>query len=249
MEQHSTGTPVKVQSGTFIILYGLQNAMLEDLKLQPIMNRYWNCNGLSPLDHCLTVDQLNCLKHQFSVIILQVLYKNRSLYSRYASDLALQPIAWCPLVAGCKTTQFLIQMTIIEEASVHGNLTVHEDTYLVQLKWEPEDLKQYAIPSINNQSTNAWIRGGQVMHIHNFDPWARHDIFQLGFGLFYFCMNLIWALLHVHQGSLHQTGSLTYFFTLMEKVHLGADHPDYHTLLAALSQVLEGIILGACYEQ
>lgn len=87
------------------------------------------------------------------------------------------------------------------------------------------------------------------MHIHNFDPWARHDIFQLGFGLFYFCMNLIWALLHVHQGSLHQTGSLTYFFTLMEKVHLGADHPDYHTLLAALSQVLEGIILGACYEQ
>lgn len=136
------------------------------------MNRYRNCNGLSPSDLCLTVNQLKCLKHQFFVIILQVLFKNCSLYSKYASDPALQPIARHPLAAGCKTTQFPIRMTTIEEASVHGNLTVREDAYLVQLEREPEDLKQYAIPSINDQSTNAWIQGGQVMHIHDFDPWA-----------------------------------------------------------------------------
>ncbi|KAH9977435.1 hypothetical protein BJV77DRAFT_956754 [Russula vinacea] len=82
------------------------------------------------------------------------------------------------------------------------------------------------------------------MHIDDLDPWSRCDIFQLSFGLFHLCMNLIWALLHTHCGSFHQTGSLTYFFALMEKTRLGADHPDYHTLLAALTQVLEGIILA-----
>ena len=35
----------------------------------------------------------------------------------------------------------------------------------------------------------------------------------------------------------------------MEKARLGADHPDYHTLLAALTQVLEGIILGAWLDE
>lgn len=62
-------------------------------------------------------------------------------------------------------------------------------------------------------------------------------------------MNQIWAILYVHHGSLHQTGSLSYFFALMEKVRLGADHLDYHTLLAALTQVLEGIILGAWLDE
>ena len=119
-----------------------------------------------------------------------------------------------------------------------------KDAYLVQLEQEMDDLVKYAIPSINDQSTNAHICGGQVMRIDDLNPWSRCNIFQLSFGLFHLCMNLIWALLHTHCGSFHQTGSLTYFFALMEKTRLGADHPDYHTLLAALTQVLEGIILG-----
>jgi hypothetical protein len=40
-------------------------------------------------------------------------------------------------------------------------------------------------------------------------------------------------------------GSLSYFFSLMEKTRLGNDHPDYHTLLAALSQILDGLLLSA----
>ena len=126
---------------------------------------------------------------------------------------------------------------------------IYENAYLVQLKREADDLAKYTIPSINNQSTNAHICGGQVLCIHNCDPWAQHDIFQLGFGLFHLCMNLIWALLHVHRGSLRQTGSLTYFFALMEKACLSANHPDYHTLLAALTQVLEGVILTAWLDE
>ena len=47
-----------------------------------------------------------------------------------------------------------------------------KDAYLVQLEQEMDDLVKYAIPSINDQSTNARIRGGQVMHIDDLDPWS-----------------------------------------------------------------------------
>jgi hypothetical protein len=63
--------------------------------------------------------------------------------------------------------------------------------------------------------------------------------------LFHLCLNLVWALLHVHRGSLGDAGSLTYFFALLEKTRLGNEHPDYHTLLAALTQIFDGLILNA----
>ena len=58
-------------------------------------------------------------------------------------------------------------------------------------------------------------------------------------------MNLIWALLQTHRGSIQQLGSLSHFFAILEKVRLGSDRPDYHTLLAALTQILEGLTLNA----
>jgi hypothetical protein len=42
----------------------------------------------------------------------------------------------------------------------------------------------------------------------------------------------------------NEEGSLSYFFLLMEKARLGNDQPDYHTLLAALMQVLDGLLLN-----
>lgn len=249
VEQRGAATPAKVQSGTFGILYKLRNASLDDLKLQPILSRYRSFKGLSPLDLRLSLDQLVCLSHQFSVIILRVLFKHCSHYSDYASDPDLQPISRRPLAVDGKTEQFPLRTTTIKEASIQGNLTVHDDAYLNQLKREAKDLVHYVVPSINDQSTNARIRGGQVLRINDLDPWNRRDVLQLGFGLFHLCMNLIWALLHIHRGSLHQIGSLTYFFALMDKARLGAEHPDYHTLLAALTQILEGIILSAWIDE
>jgi hypothetical protein len=62
---------------------------------------------------------------------------------------------------------------------------------------------------------------------------------------FFICLNLIWALLHVHRGSISQPGSLSHWFVVLDKARLGSQHPDYHTLLAALTQILHGIILNA----
>ncbi|KAF8256339.1 hypothetical protein EI94DRAFT_1471967, partial [Lactarius quietus] len=77
------------------------------------------------------------------------------------------------------------------------------------------------------------------------NPWTQRKVFQLGFGLFHLCLNLLWALLHIHCGSLEQTGSLEYFFMLIEKTCLKGEHPDYHMLLSALMQILDGIMLNA----
>ena len=70
-------------------------------------------------------------------------------------------------------------------------------------------------------------------------------IFQISLGLFHLVMNLIWALLATHRGTIDKIGSLSYFFAVLEKAHLGAEHPDFHTLKAALLQILEGLLLNA----
>ncbi|KAJ7435582.1 hypothetical protein B0H11DRAFT_1755885, partial [Mycena galericulata] len=70
------------------------------------------------------------------------------------------------------------------------------------------------------------------------NAWHRGEIFQLGFGLFHLCLNLVWGILHVHRGHINDVGSLSHFFALMEKARLGNHQPDYHTLLAALTQIL-----------
>ncbi|KAF8811265.1 hypothetical protein BYT27DRAFT_7221623 [Phlegmacium glaucopus] len=89
------------------------------------------------------------------------------------------------------------------------------------------------------------IEEATIMRARDVNSWTRREVLMLGFGLFHLSMNLIWALLHVHRGSLNIPGSLTYFFTLMDKKRLGADHPDYHTLLSALTQILDGILINA----
>ncbi|KAF8233530.1 hypothetical protein L208DRAFT_1008800, partial [Tricholoma matsutake] len=62
---------------------------------------------------------------------------------------------------------------------------------------------------------------------------------------FHLCSNLVWALLHVHCGHINLQGSLSHWFTVLEKTHLGAQHPDYHSLLSAFMQIPDGLILDA----
>ena len=83
------------------------------------------------------------------------------------------------------------------------------------------------------------------MRARDSTAWERREVFQLGFGLFHLSLNLVWALLHVHRGSVGDPGSLSNFFTLLDITRLGGDHPDYHTLLAALTQIFDGLILNA----
>lgn len=151
-----------------------------------------------------------------------------------------------PLPPDHKTLFYPIRVSTIEEASIKGNILVHDDIYLVQLKLNPEDVNKRAIPGIHDQLTNARNRSIQAMRTRDVSPWDRHEIFQLAFGVFHMILNLVvWALKTVHSSSINQCGSLTHLFAVLEKVRLGNEHPDFHALLAALTQVLDGLILNA----
>ncbi|KAH9018497.1 hypothetical protein EDB85DRAFT_1873683 [Lactarius pseudohatsudake] len=217
VEQRGSSGPAKVTSGTFGILYKVRNGRPEHMKLAPIQERFGKAKGLDfNRDIRPTDQQLRSFQFQLKVVIVRVLTTYSVKFQSYAKDPALQHVSRRPMPPGYKTEQFPIRVSTIEEATVRGNLLFHDDVFLTQLKRTAEDLH-----------------------------WTRHEVFQLGFGLFHLCLNLVWALLHVHRGSLDQTGSLAYFFALLEKTRLGGDHPDYHTLLSVLTQILDGILLNA----
>ena len=138
-----------------------------------------------------------------------------------------------------------LRVATIEEASTEGNLLVHNDVYIIQLARDPHNLNKIAIPSFNDQLTNARIRGAQELWRCDIDAWERREVFQLAFGTFHLVMNFMNAILQMHQEALQQIGSFSYFFTILEKTRLNSDHPDFHTLLATFTQIIEGLILNA----
>jgi len=246
VEQRGSSTPAKVTSGTFPILYEVCNGNQEDMKLAPIMERFRKAEGLSfSRDLRSTSSQFSSFQFQLKIVVIRVLTKYTKGFELLAKDPALQHTPRRPLPKGHITKQYPLRATTIEEATVDGNLLFHDDVYLTQLRRSFEGLSTYAIPSFNDQLTNSRIRSAQNFRAQDIDPWERREVLQLGFGLFHLCLNLTWALLFVHRGSLEQAGSLTYFFTLLNKARLGGEHPDYHTLLSALTQIHDGIILHA----
>ncbi|KAF8272938.1 hypothetical protein EI94DRAFT_1565132 [Lactarius quietus] len=182
---------------------------------------------------------------QTTVTIVRILMTHVKGFETQASDAMLQHPPRRPLPIGHKTTFHPLPVSTIEEASIDGNLLVHDDIYLAQLKRSPDDLNKMAIPTYNDQLTNARIRGGQHFRQKDVSHWERREIFQLAFGSFHLTMNLLWCILETHRGSRNQTGSLSHLFAILEKTRLGGGKPDYHTLLSALTQILHGLILNA----
>ncbi|KAF8264453.1 hypothetical protein EI94DRAFT_1772666 [Lactarius quietus] len=190
----------KVQSGTFAVIYELFNARLEDMDIKPLVENFRRSSPLVLSDLRMTPQARQSYISQTAVMIIRILAKLAHPTRR-------------PLPTGRKTVFHPLRASTIEEASVDGNLLVHDDVYLVQL--------------------------------NHLTYWERREIFQLGFGGFHLTMNLLWCILETHRGTLNQTGSLMHFFAILEKARLGGEHPDYHTLLAALTQILNGLILDA----
>lgn len=247
-EQRGTGGPAKVTSGTFGIIYKLRNALPEHMELAPIMDRLRKAKGLDYADDLrMTKEQRTAVKFQLSVIIIRALLTHVEGFSTpiYIKDPRLQHQPRRAIPAGYKTQQFPLRVTTIEEASLEGNLLYHDEVYLNMLNRSSASLSKYAIPSSNDQLTNSRIRSAFGSRSKDTNAWNRREVFQLGLGLFHLCLNLIWALLLIHRGSLNQLGSLTYFFKLLDKTRLGSDHPDYHSLLSAIMQILNGLLINA----
>lgn len=138
-----------------------------------------------------------------------------------------------------------MKVTTIEEASVDGNLLFHDDVYVVQLRRDPKELSKNAIPTFADQLTNARIRGAQAERVGDVSPWETRQVFQLGIGLFHLTMNFAWCLLNKHRLTPTQHGSLSFYFLTLDKKRLAGEKPDYHTLMAALGQIRDGLLLNA----
>ncbi|KAJ6592212.1 hypothetical protein DFH09DRAFT_906761 [Mycena vulgaris] len=226
VEQRGSAGPSKVTSGTFGLLYKLRNALAEHMLIAPIMKRFKETLGLHfNRDIKPTLPQLTSFHEQMLIAVISCLTTHTEGFEGLMKDPLLLHTVIRAIVVGEFTEAFPIRATTIEETTTRGNLLFHDDVYINQLKHNSTSLSKYAIPDVN--------------------AWERREIFQLGFGLFHLCLNLVWAILHIHRGSINDTGSLTYFFALLEKTRLGGEHPDYHSLLAALTQVLDGLLLNA----
>jgi len=245
--EQTTNTPNKVQSGTFPIVYELFNANPDDMKLEPMISRLKNSSPLKMTDLRLRKETLESFNIQSSINIVEILFK----YAKGFEYLKNHPLFKHPerrvLPKGHKTKFYCLRANTIEEASIQGNILVHDNIYRDQLKIDPDDpiLNTQAIPTINDQLTNARIRGAQVMRAQDVSNYERRLIFQISFGLFHLVMNFIWGLLQNHRGTINDLGSLSHFFVVLEKTRLGGEHPDYHTLLSALTQIVEGLLLNA----
>ncbi|KAF8895085.1 hypothetical protein BD779DRAFT_1608810 [Infundibulicybe gibba] len=217
----------KVQSGTFAVLYELLDAAPEDMLLAPMQARQKTAKLLTMADLRPSLEATRSYRTHTLLNIIDVLFKYIPQFEKYKDRPELQHPPCRRLPHGHKTRYYPLRVSTIEEASVNGNILVQDDIYLVQLERKPEQLDKYAIPCLADQLTC-----------------ARRKIFQPSFGAFHMLMNLLWGLLHIHRGTEDQLGSLSYFFQILEKVRLGGEHPDFHTLLAALSQIFDGLILN-----
>ncbi len=182
-----------------------------------------------------------------AINVTNTLLKHVKGFDYIKDDLLLQHPEQQALPKGHKMKYYCLRANTIEEASVQGNILVHDNVYHIQLKLDADSpiINTYAIPTINDQLTNACIRGAQAMRAQDVSFWEQRQIFQISFGAFHLIMNLIWALLQCHCGTTNDLGSLSHFFLILEKTHLGGEHPDYHTLLSTLMQILEGLLLNA----
>ena len=235
----------KVQSGVYMLVYHLLQANPAHMKIKDTMDRLTKSSNLTISDLRPSIKSISSYSTQSTVNICQILLKYVKGFEFMQKDKLLQHMPIRMIPEGHKTRFHALRASTIEEASVEGNLLVHDDIYINQLKKDPANLNKFAIPCMNDQLTNARIRGAQDIRRQDVSYWERRDILQLAFGAFHLVMNLIWALVNTHRGTINQSGSLTHLFAILEKTRLAGEKPDYHTLLASLTQVLEGLILNA----
>ncbi|KAJ7211405.1 hypothetical protein GGX14DRAFT_362904 [Mycena pura] len=245
VEQRSGG-PAKVQSGTYAILYRIRNPNPRAMAIGPLLSRAEIAPDLDfNLDVCPTLDQSINTYCNFRAYAVRVLFRYNKGFNDYSTILTLQSIPRRRLPDDYMTHQLPVRLSTIEENSIPGNLAVHHDVFVRQLKLTPAELSKKAILSINDQATQALDRGCKAIRAFDMNTFLRAQVFQLGIGLFHLCLNLIWAVLHSHRGHETTEGSLAYFFVILEKARLGGKHPDYHSLLAAFMQILDGLLLDA----
>ncbi|KAJ7150360.1 hypothetical protein C8R46DRAFT_915028 [Mycena filopes] len=227
VEQRSDA-PAKVQSGTYFIIYRLLNPNPAALDLPFLLLRAQNAPDLDfNRDLCPSLEQSQSAHRHFCSYVTRVLARYEKSFAQWQDHPALKAAPRRALPPDYTTTHFPLKICTTKESSIKGNLAVHVESHINQLRLTYSDLTKPAIRAFD------------------VNPFLRCQIWQLAIGLFHLCLNLVWGVLNVHRGHVNHHGTLAHLFVLIEKTRLGSQHPDYHSLLAALMQILDGLILDA----
>ncbi|KAG2003762.1 hypothetical protein CC2G_004341 [Coprinopsis cinerea AmutBmut pab1-1] len=243
--EQTLDTKAKVKSGTLCVIYPLPNADPKHLQLDSLLERQRNAHPLELHDLRPSPESRRAFIHQTNIHILRVLSTYIPGFARYEKEEVLQHQPRKPCPTGVKTDYYPLRLSTIEEASVKGNRLVHEDAYITQLQKDPKELSKHAVPSCNDQLTNARIRSLQLLRKLDIDAFERRSFLVPELAPFHTSLNATWVLKTAHYGSIKDEDSLSFFFNLLGKRRLAGNKPDYHTLQAACNQILDGILLAA----
>ncbi|KAJ7467913.1 hypothetical protein FB451DRAFT_1039789 [Mycena latifolia] len=213
--EQRSGGPAKVQSGTYAIIYRLHKPNPLAMVLGPILVR---------ADIAPDLD--------FNNDICPTLAQSIATYGNFCA--------------------YIVRVLFRYSKGFDADYPDHPAFQPILRRPLPDDYVTTQFPTRLSTIEENSIPGNLAVHedvfaIRAFDlnPFLRAQVFQLGIGLFHLCLNLIWAVLQSHHGHETTEGSLAYFFVILEKARLGGKHPDYHSLLAALMQILDGLLLDA----
>ncbi|KAJ7983224.1 hypothetical protein DFH06DRAFT_1441030 [Mycena polygramma] len=245
VEQRALAPP-KVQTGTTMILYKLRGLLdIRWLELLPILDASLITFSA---DIRPTHSELKSTQQHLCISIVELLVKNSPGFEYVAGASELKHPQYRPPPADHKTTEHVLRTTIIDEGSTDGTVQVNDNLYIDQLKFGIHDLDNIAVPSYNDQKTNALIRSARLLRMGDLSALLRLEhyqpCYQLAPGAFHLELNLSWMLLKIHRGNGADLGSLQYFIGLLAKVRLASSaQPDFETLGLLFNQVLAGAML------
>lgn len=243
--EQTANTRPKMQLGTFAVIYKLpasadpKHMRLADLQMREQQSRLLEIHDLRP-----KASSVKAYRYQTKVTIIGVLIQYVKGFESYAGVFKYKARRKHP--EGHKNEFFPLRVSTIEEASIKGNNMVIDDIYPNQLKKDMAAVEEpLAVPSINDQLTNSRIRSVQLIRMPDVNWYEQHCFLKLAPAWFHGSMNGQFHVRHIHYGTLSEHGCLANCYAVLGKTRLGNAKPDYHTLEAANSQVLEGFILNA----
>lgn len=239
-----------------MISYDLRLATKANMLLDPIINRRNQLPELTfnedirPSFELMGKISTHCQLHVIETFLSSSSLNDTTIASLKSSPI-LQHDAVLPPPLHHITAQYPGQSISIPENSISNIIKVIEDIFFRQkrMKRDTEMINKYAVLSINDQATNANLRGARSIRIHDDTPFTRFDSIQLAPGLFHYLLNLSWYMLDIHRGIISDTGSETGsgadWIRVLGKTRHGGKHPNYHAVKATLMQILDGLLLEA----
>ncbi|KAJ7866703.1 hypothetical protein B0H13DRAFT_1636525 [Mycena leptocephala] len=243
--EQRTLAPPKVQTGTTSLVYLLRGLLdHHTLELIPILQRRATASLITfSADIRPSHSQCQSIQNHLFISIVELLIQNSGDFDYLKDSHELQHPEYRLPPPDYTTPEYVLRTTKLDEGSTYGTIQVNDNIYVEQLDFGIHDLDNIAVPSYNDQKTNALIRSAQLLRMGDMSALLRLQHYQLAPGAFHVELNLSWLLLKIHRGNGADLGSLQYFIGLLAKTRLGSAQPDFETLVSLLMQVLSGAML------